>query len=384
VAAAGRWLFVVVAAMLLNASLLPGCASSPRKSELYETVGHGELTLGALRIIVRDCARRFPAVLEATAIRLGEGPTTEEQRKGLTEFKANGVPMVQSVLLQHDPVAALIDGWVLLYQLRDFLVRGAIDPSGLPETVRTVEGLADELARLWAALTGRPDVGPARAEIEAWAREHPLHGSLLARDSAAPLLSSLLGDGELSVLDAAGSAVQSLDEAIGRLDLYAISLPRQARWQAEAALGDLARSPEVERAVTLLDHALELAEPFSDLASETNAMVSRERAAILAGIDGERAALERFLREERQALLAAVTSEREAALRQADGVASGLVDRVFERLEQLLLLTALAILGIVLVAGLFRWSLLSAGRRRAFPAPPAGPRPNGTLTEREA
>src|SRR5262245_57877739 len=120
--------------MALHPSLF-GCASTQPKSKLYENVGHGQLSLGALRIIIRDGARGVPARLEPAATALGEGPTTAEQRKGLTEFKANGVPMVQSVLLQRDPVAALIDGWALLYQLRDFLVRGAIDPAGLPETV---------------------------------------------------------------------------------------------------------------------------------------------------------------------------------------------------------------------------------------------------------
>lgn len=343
--AAGRWIFVVVVAMLVHASLLSGCATSQRRSPLYEAVGRGRLSLPTLRALVRDCARRFPAVLEATAIRLGEGPTTEQQRKGLTEFKANGVPMVQSVLLQHDPVAALIDGWVLLYQLRDFLVSGAIDPTGLPETVRTVEGLAEELARLWAALTGRPDVGATRAEIEAWARAHPLRGSLLARESAAPLLSSLVGQDRPSLLDAAGSAVQSLDEAIGRLDLYAISLPRQVRWQAEAAV-------------------LDLAGPLGALVGDANAVVSSERAALLAGLGGQRAAFERFARGERQALLTAVTAEREAALHQADSLARGLVDRVFERFERLVLLTAAAVVGVVLVAGLLRRPLSSATHRR--------------------
>ena len=211
-----RWFVAVVAAMLLHASL-PGCATTQPKSELYEMVGHGELTLGALRVIIRDCARRFPAVLEVAATTLGEGPTTAEQRQAPhSSSRPTACPMVQSVLLQQDPVAALLDGWALLYQLRDFLVRGAMDGPGLPETVRTVEGLADELARLWAALTGRPDVAPARARVEAWAREHPLRGSLLARDSTAPLLASLLGREQLSLRGAAGSAVESMQDAIAR------------------------------------------------------------------------------------------------------------------------------------------------------------------------
>jgi hypothetical protein len=367
--------------MLLHASL-PGCASSQPKSQLYEMVGHGELTLGALRIIIRDCARRFPAVLEQAATALAEGPTTPEQRRGLTEFKANGVPMVQSVLLQQDPVAALLDGWALLYQLRDFLVRGAVDRAGLPETIETVEGLADELARLWGALTGRQDVSSARARVEAWARAHPLRGSLLARDSTAPLLAKVLGHGELSVLDAAGSAVETVEDAITRLDLYAINLPRQARWQAEAALQDLARSPEVERAFDSLDRAIELGQPVSELASEAGAIVRRERTALLAGVAVERTALQGYLSDERRAVVAALASERHAALQETDGLARALVDQMFDRLQRLVLLMAAVALGLLVAAALCGWLLLSPRRHRVTPAPSPARRP--TLTEREA
>jgi hypothetical protein len=380
--AAKRW-SVAVAAMLGLASL-SACASTRPRSELYDMVGHGKLTLGALRVIIRDCARRFPAVLEQAATALGEGPTTAKQRKGLTEFKANGVPMVQSVLLQQDPVAALLDGWALLYQLRDFLEHAAGDQARVHEAVRTVEGLAGELARLWAELTGRQDVGPARARIEAWAHEHPLRGSLLARDSTAPLLASVLGRGELSVMGAAGTALESVQDAIARLDLYAINLPRQARWQAEAAVQDLSNAPGVERAIASLDHAIALAEPLSELAAETSAIVSRERTAVLAGIDRERAALQRFLRDERRALLADIASERAAALQQADGVARGLVDRVFDRLQRVLLLVAVATVGFVLAMALLGWLLLSRRRRGGILAPAADPRGGARLTEREA
>ena len=55
--------------------------------------------------------------------------------------------------------------------------------------------------------------------------------------------------------EAAGSALESVQDAIARIDLYAVTLPRQARWQAEAAVQDLVGSPEVARAVEPLNHA---------------------------------------------------------------------------------------------------------------------------------
>jgi hypothetical protein len=376
---------VALAALLLHASLAPGCVSAqPPRSELYDRVGHGKLTLGALRIIMRDCARRFPAVLEAAATNIGDGPTTAAQRKGLVEFKANGVPLVQSVLLQQDPVAGLLDGWALLYQLRDYLVLGAIDQARLADTVRTVEGLASELARLWAEMTGRPDVAPTRARVETWARAHPLKGSLLARDSTAPLVANLIGSSEISVMGAAGSALQSMEEGMARLDLYTITLPRQARWQAEAAVMDFTSSAEVGRAMEALDRAIELAEPMSELAADTSAMISRERAAILTHMDGERLALQGFVRDERRAVVADLASERDATLRQADGIARGIVDQAFDRLQRVLLRVAVAALALVLVAAFCGWLLLSRGRRRLSLAPSTGPRGSPVLTEREA
>jgi hypothetical protein len=100
-------------------------------------------------------------------------------------------------------------------------------------------------------------------------------------------------------------------------------------------------------------------------------------------MDLERVALEGFFRAERRALVADVASERDATLRQADGMAQGIVNQVFERLQQVLLRVVVAALGLVILAAFCGWLLLSRGRRRVIVAP-SGPRPSATLTEREA
>jgi hypothetical protein len=142
-------------------------------------------------------------------------------------------------------------------------------------------------------------------------------------------------------------------------------------------------SPQVEGVLASLNHALELAAPMSDLAADAGEIVGRERAAFIAGIDRERTALEHFVRDERRAFMAEVASERHAALQEAAAVGHSLVDRAFDRLQQVLLRVAFAV-ALGLAAVLLVWFLVSRGRRRGIPAPSARARQSATLTEREA
>jgi hypothetical protein len=379
----GLWILAAV----LAAASPSACTIGQPRSQLFDKVGNSDLTLGQLQAILRDCARRFPAVLEQAADDLSGAATTAEQRQQLLEFKANGAPTLQSVLLGRDPVVALLDGWALLYQLRDALRAAAAtsaDRRRLADALATVDGLAGELAALWSRLTGG-DAGPARARVEGWARAHPLRGSLLARDSTAPLLAGLIDRSGLTMRAAAGSALEDLRDMITRVDLLALNLPRQARWQAEAALGDLALSPEVARARGAFEHGLELIEPFSELAGDTSALIRRERIAILASVDRERRALERFLREERRLFFAELGVERDATLRQTDELAAGLIDRTFDRVEHVLARAALWTLACLMaLAGVLAlvWLILSRRGPRRRPAPAPGSAP--ALREREA
>lgn len=374
-------------------ALLGACATSPPKSQLYQKFGSGSLSQGALRVRVRDCARRFPAQLEEAADEVGQGPLTPAQHQRLLEFKANGPPVLQSVLLQPDAVAALLDGWALLYQLRDSLVPAAANSQHMADAVRDIEAMAGELAALWGQLTGNPDTGPARARVAKWARAHPLHGSLLARDSPAPLLAGFMDRSNESLMKAAGSALEDVQDLITRVDLYAVSLPRQARWQAEAAVGDLTRSPAATAATIALQDAVALLEPLSRLADQTSTLVARERTAVLADLDRKTRGLEAFisseLSRERQAVFAGIAAERDATLRQTSTVMETLVDRasdraidrVFDRLSGLLWRVALvaAVFAVVLALLLIlAWLLLTRPRR-----PEATPAPR-RLTEREA
>ncbi|WP_395845494.1 hypothetical protein [Cystobacter fuscus] len=117
--------------------LMPACAALKSCSPLFERVGRSNLLVGELRIRMGDMARRFPGVLEATADVAAERSQSDGTREALLRFKSNAVPVMQSTLLQPDPVAALIDGWTLLAQLKQSLPTGLHQRSWTPSSVRS-------------------------------------------------------------------------------------------------------------------------------------------------------------------------------------------------------------------------------------------------------
>ena len=200
---------------------------------------------------------------------------------------------------------------------------------------------------------------------------------------------------------------ESLGDLNARLDSYNVYLPKQARWQAELLLSDIARDPQVDAVmsnVVVLSSALAKTSSSLERMPET---MGQAREAIRADVDGERLAAQAFLRDERlqtldavrqeriatiaamhnerlaatadlrgerQAVLAAVYNEEaavmndvnaqsEKTLKDLDSRGRGLIDHFFLRALELVLLT-LVLCSLVLWI-LLRWSM----PRRATPAP---------------
>ncbi|QAT86947.1 methyl accepting chemotaxis protein [Corallococcus coralloides] len=373
---------VRVATVLLLAALCGGCASlEPRRSELATRVGHSDLSVAALRIQVRDLARRFSGLLEAMADDVAARSGSPQVAGAMLRFKSNAVPAVQSSLFQPDPVAALIDTWALLVQLRGALPHYAENPS--PEVVsRADETLADlesQVEDLWREVTGSEDVSPARARVHAWAAEHPLTGPLVTRESTTALLSSVTDVSGGGLRSAAAGLVEDTRDLTARVDLYATSLPRQARWQAELVATDALRAPTVQAALAELGRTVDLLDRVGAVAANSPALIERERRAALDAVHAERLGLQEFVTGERQAVLAdvgrerqavvdALHAERVATLQQLDGLARGWVDHAFDRLGPLVdrVFLWLALLAVLLgVGGLLGGLLLTRAWRRA-------------------
>ncbi|AKQ63467.1 Methyl-accepting chemotaxis protein [Myxococcus hansupus] len=350
------------------------CAAAPPRSPLLERVGRSDLSVAALRVQVRDLARRLPGMLEAAADGIAADSDSREVHRAMLAFKSNGVPILQATLLQPDPVAGLVDAWALLAQLQDALPRRAAraPPAQVRQAQRELEAMESEVMALWEDLSGHEDISHARALIHQWATEHPLTGSLTARESTAPLLATVSTRSGVSPLGAAAVLLEDARDLTTRMDLYAASLPRQARWQAELAASDAADLPVLGVALGELKRAVDLLGQLDALAAGVPALVSRERAAVLSELEQERRSLQAFVSAERQALMgdvdreraavmADLRAERVAALQQLDGLARGWVDHAFGRAARLLGLVCLAVfvlllgVGVVLAVARGRW-----------------------------
>lgn len=365
--------------------LMAACASVKPRSALMERVGHSNMSVGELRIRVRDMARRFPVVLEATADEVAKGSDSAETREAMLRFKSNGVPAMQAALLQPDPVAALIDGWAFLVQLQQVLPKVAT-PEVQSSFQKSLGNLESEVETLWRELSGKQDVSDLSGLVHKWATEHPLTGPVLMRESTAPLLASFTDRSGVGLLGATANLVQDTQDIINRVDLYAGSLPRQARWQAEIAVQEMMEgTPVLTSAMGELNRAVDVLVRVGALADKTPRWVTGERESLQGFISSERQAVMDEVRGERQVVVDALHTERVQALQQTDTMGRGWVDHAFDRAEGLvnhiflwlLGLAALLVLGALGVAALLtrggrrgegpRW-----GRRRAAGEPPRG------------
>ena len=340
-------------------ALLAGCAATAPRTELQERVGRSDLDVGTLRIRVRDLARRLPGMLEVLAEDIARHTDSEPVRRAMLEFKVNAVPTLQAALFQPDPVAALVDAWALVAQLQGVLPESAegVSPEVLARAQDGLRQVEAELEAQWKELAGTDDLSPVRERVHQWASEHPLQGHAYARESTVPLLAGLTDQSRQRLMRRAATLVEDTRDLTTRLDLYAGSLPRQARWQAELAATDMFSAaldaPALRTALGELDRTVDILDRLGGLAANTPALVARERAAVLDALERERLALQGFVTGERQAILSsardALHAERVATLQQVDGLAGGWVDHAFDRATRLVDRVFLWLLGLALL-----------------------------------
>jgi hypothetical protein len=387
--------------------LVLGCASgSTKKTSSIKSAKNVQASVAELSSRNQSLLGLYSAEIEAGADRIILESHSPDARRQALVWKAEAIPVLQTTLLNTDPVAAVVDTWAFLFQMKTYMERPSVK-QGFGEfdfvVAETLKNMDAEMERLIQVAAPSANVADLRQRVGAWAEAHPIQAGLTGRQSADPDMIRKVGESDLGAMASLKALGESLGDLTARLDSYNVYLPKQARWQAELLLRDIARDPQVDAAMSnlvVLSNALAktsssmermpevIGQVREDVRSDVESQrlaaqaflrderlqtldaVRQERIATIAAMHNERLAATTDFRGERQAVLGALHNEEtavandinatsEKALKELDSRGRSLIDHFFLRALELVLLT-------LLLCSLVAWILL----RRFIPKRP--------------
>ncbi len=259
----------------------------------------------------------YSAEIEVAADRIiSESPSPVAQRQALV-WKTEAIPVMQTTLLNTDPVAAVLDTWAFIFQMTAYMERPALKQKlgeSYPVVVETLRNMDSEMEEL--VLQGAPaaNVADLRQRVGAWAKAHPIQTSLVGRQSVDADVIRKVGQSDLGMTTSIKTLAEGLGDFTARLDAYNVYLPKQARWQAELLLTDFTHDPQISAALSDFAVLSDSATKASGNLDRMPELVDQTRKAFKTDVDGERLSAQAFFREEGLRTLYALQQERIATI----------------------------------------------------------------------
>jgi hypothetical protein len=385
-----RRLIVVLAVLLLPA----GCIRTPTQTELMRQTQATTLTTTQLRLAVRSFLDDYTGAVQDAADTIREGTEDADLRRKALLWKANAIPAGQKAVFQYDPLAALVDIWVLCEQQSEFFSRGAgrdLFGAWQGTAIDVSSRLVVDVVELAKDVTANDDQSDMQGHVDAWVAKSPIESLAFSRSSPKPVLARLLDQTTHGTSAVIGGLNESLADLSERLAVYGSQMPELARWQAELVVDEVMRSDDVqlalnntssladslERTATGLE---ELPEDVTEQVVSSLGMLRQERAILTRFVEEQRLATQEFVRQERTAIVEAVRRERQEALAtvgvervdtldRMDQLATGLMEQSTHEIRNLIdhtlwrvtmMLAVLIVLGGVL--GIIALRVVGVGR----------------------
>lgn len=387
-------------------AILSGCGSGPtRKTALIKSSKHVETSAAELSARNQSRLGLYSSEIENSADKIIlQSPSAVTRRQAL-QWKAEAIPVLQTALLNTDPVAATLDAWAFILQMKAYMEQQVVKQGwgeSYPVVTETLDRMEADMEQLIREAAPSANLAAVRQRVSSWAEAHPIQAGLSSRTSADAVLIRYAEQGDLGTRASIRAAEESIGDLTARLDSYNAYLPKQARWQAELLLSDLSGYPEISSATSALAVLSRAVDRTTGSMEHMPELVGQAHQAVLADVDGQRLGLQDFLREERVQAMGSLDQERiatmtnmrgerlaatadlraerqivldalhkeqvavmnelhaasETALKEFDTKARGLIDHFFLRALELLLLT-------LVLCSLLAWFLLRRiiGRR---------------------
>ncbi len=268
----------------------------------------------------------YSAEVESAADKIMfETPSTEGRREALA-WKAEAIPILQNTMLKSDPVAAIVDTWAFVYQMKNYFQQPALKTQLgqlQPVATDTVTRMDAQMEALVRAAAPTASIADIRKQIDSWAVAHPIQKGLPGRDSMDVELINRVGKSDLGAVASVRALEQGMGDLTARLDAYNVYAPKQARWQAELLLSDLGQDPRVATAVSGFGAISDAAAKASGGIDRMPDLVKQARAAVVADVQGQRLAAQDFVDQQRALTLSALRQERIATLAALSGERQG-------------------------------------------------------------
>ena len=339
----------VLACALLAVSS-SGCGSGSSKPALMANMVKDDVTVTQLRSRNYEYAVHFAELVSMCVAEIVASSDDAEVRKHASQWRMWASPQARAAAFDHDPLIGLLELWALSAQQRQYFTEGA-GKNAFGEhqgcALETARELEEEGGRIISVVLAKDDKEALYEAGFAWVAEHPIQGQLAVRPTARSDLARLVPEERQGGLKAVGSIEDTFTDLNDRLSILTLQMPVEARWQAEYLVNSLFEERVAEPTRSVVDSVEQMVELFGELED----VFGEQTNTLLAGVDEARLAVFEAVAEERTAVLAAVTEERASvmdkldeqmlsATTELDRVGRGLVDHVFLRLVQVLVLVA--------------------------------------------
>jgi len=236
---------VVFSAFLVFMALLaaPGCISTQSESTVAEALDSLGISNRGVREANIRVAYRYGLAVEQAADSIIMLATDQTAKANAYLWKIYCIPVIRQIYSQSDPVVSAFDGLAFSMQCREYFTTGiGRDRFGAQQqiAVHAVEMIEHRLVEESRRYLTTANFDSLIVFTSRWAAKNPLTNHVFERASFFSEMDKLLARQDYSVGSAVGRMADDVDDLSGRLSLFAAQLPREARWQGEYLITDLA------------------------------------------------------------------------------------------------------------------------------------------------
>jgi hypothetical protein len=236
---------IVFSALLALMALMaaPGCLSTQTASPAAESLDSLGISIRGVRENNIRVAYRYGLAVEQAADSIIMLATDQTTKVNANLWKIYCIPVIRQIYSQSDPFMSGFDGLAFSLQCREYFTIGLGKDRFGPHqqiAINALEGIERRLVEGNRLYFTSENVDSLIAITTRWAENNPLTNHVFERVSIVQELDHLLARHDYSVGSAVGRIADDVDDLSGRLSLLAGQIPREARWQGEYLIADLA------------------------------------------------------------------------------------------------------------------------------------------------